>query len=553
MSEQTKTKKKITWKNPLALWGASGGNYEVPTITHKDPSEIWEKTKSFIVPITKIGRFHYEYKSSNHGSKLWNRTRWWPTRRTILWTQGVYNRKSLKAEKVRKDKRPIFWFLGLVFLALFPFIVPEDYKNTLLVAGGIFGIYASINLCWTLVIGTANIFSLATYAVVGAAAFGTSWLSINLGLPWWTLPLIGMGVGFICGIIIAIPALRLDGFYYGLLTLGLNELCRVYVVTSKTFGSASGGLYGASTFINDEWPPMVQSITSYYSSFILLILTLILFRFVDGKRLGRILKLSPEKKEAFAEASGINYKRARIMVFLISSTALGFIGGFYTAYYRGVAFNIFSFDTVLLGLAMITIGGIGRSEGAVIGTMLVVVLDKVLISLGPIRYIMIGVLMILTILFLRNGIFGIRKQFREWRDKKKGERRSSRLERGGEMLPEQATEMDDKDEVYRKRYDKMQREFLKTLVSEEVVEEHKKKPLGQHSEALERLLLYFRRSSQVDKYVIKCEKPFKKYKIMALSGKRGGSPRLVEDKTYTSTEDAYHGVFLRRLQDLMEA
>ena len=192
MSEQTKTKKKITWKNPLALWGASGGNYEVPTITHKDPSEIWEKTKSFIVPITKIGRFHYEYKSSNHGSKLWNRTRWWPTRRTILWTKGVYNRKSLKAEKIRKDKRPIFWFLGLVFLALFPFIVPEDYKNTLLVAGGIFGIYASINLCWTLVIGTANIFSLATYAVVGAAAFGTSWLSINLGLPWWTLPLIGM-------------------------------------------------------------------------------------------------------------------------------------------------------------------------------------------------------------------------------------------------------------------------------------------------------------------------------------------------------------------------
>ena len=553
MSEQTKTKKQITWKNPLVLWGASGGNYEVPTIPQKDPSEIWKKTKSFKVPITKIGRFHYEYKSSNHGSKLWNRTRWWPTRRTILWTQGVYNRKSLKAEKVRKDKRPIFWFLGLVFLALFPFIVPEGYKNTLLVAGGIFGIYASINLCWTLVIGTANIFSLATYAVVGAAAFGTSWLSINLGLPWWTLPLIGMGVGLIFGIIIAIPALRLDGFYYGLLTLGLNELCRVYVVTSKTFGSASGGLYGASTFINDEWPPMVQSITSYYSSFILLILTLILFRFVDGKRLGRILKLSPEKKEAFAEASGINYKRARIMVFLISSTALGFIGGFYTAYYRGVAFNIFTFDTVLLGLAMITIGGIGRSEGAVIGTMLVVVLDKVLISLGPIRYIMIGVLMILTILFLRNGIFGIRKQFRAWRDKKKGETRSSRLERGGEMLPEQATEVDDKDEVYRKRYDKMQREFLKTLVSEEVIEEHKKKPLGQHSEALERLLLYFRRSSQVDKYVIKCEEPFKKYKIMALSGKRGSSPRLVEDKTYTSTESAYHGVFLRRLQDLIEA
>ena len=35
-----------------------------------------------------------------------------------------------------------------------------------------------------------------------------------------------------------------------------------------------------------------------------------------------------------------------------------------------------------------------------------------------------------------------------------------------------------------------------------------------------------------DKYVVKCEVPFKKYKIMALSGVRGRSPRLVEDKIY---------------------
>jgi len=73
-----------------------------PPLPIKILVKFGKKTKSFKVPITKIGRFHYEYKSSNHGSKLWNRTRWWPTRRTILWTQGVYNRKSLKAEKIRK-------------------------------------------------------------------------------------------------------------------------------------------------------------------------------------------------------------------------------------------------------------------------------------------------------------------------------------------------------------------------------------------------------------------------------------------------------------------
>ena len=137
--------------------------------------------------------------------------------------------------------------------------------------------------------------------------------------------------------------------------------------------------------------------------------------------------------------------------------------------------------------------------------------------------------------------------------KKKGEARSTRLERGGEMLPEQATETDNKDEIYRKRYDKMQREFLKTLICDEIIEEHKSKPLGQHSEALERVLYYFRRGAMNDKYVVKCEEPFKKYKIMALSGVRGRSPRLVEDKIYNTVNEAYHGLFLRRVQDLMEA
>ena len=62
-----------------------------------------------------------------------------------------------------------------------------------------------------------------------------------------------------------------------------------------------------------------------------------------------------------------------------------------------------------------------------------------------------------------------------------------------------------------------------------------------------------RRGAMNDKYVVKCEVPFKKYKIMALSGVRGRSPRLVEDKIYETVEAAYHGLFLRRIQDLMEA
>lgn len=541
------------WRNPLAVWDSKGGNHEVPTVRVPNPNSIWRQNTAYKAKTYKVGRLkHYVIWPAN-GDRLWERWRWWPTRRNLLHIKGQYNRKTLKAEKKIIDRRPIYWAICLLALVLAPMFFPAALENTLLTAGVIFGVFAAINVCWTLIVGTASIFSLATYAVVGVAAFITSYMSIKLGLPWWCLPPIGAAIGLAFGAIIALPALRLDGFYYALLTLGLNELCRVYFTTSKEFGAASGGLYGADSLINKDWSPYAQSLVSYYSAFGLLVAALFLFRFTSGKRIGRILKMAPEKREAFAQATGVDYRRARVTIFLLTSVALGLIGGFYTALYRGVAFSIFGFDTVLLGLAMLTIGGIGKAEGAVAGTLIVVVLDKVLIELGPMRHIIIGGIMISVVLFLNNGLYGMKQQFWAWRDKKRGEWRSSRTEKGGEALPEEATETDNKDLLYFRRFDKNQRDYLKGLICNEIIEEHRAKPLGQHSEALERVLLYFRRAPMDDKYAVHRLGPNGPYRIIAIAGRRGISPRVVEDKEYTTIEDAYHGVFMRRVHDLLES
>ena len=114
---------------------------------------------------------------------------------------------------------------------------------------------------------------------------------------------------------------------------------------------------------------------------------------------------------------------------------------------------------------MIVIGGLGTAEGAVVGTLLVVAIDKLLIDLGPMRLVLIGLLMLGTVLFTRNGLFGIRAQFRAWRDKKKSQARAERTESGGEVMPEEATEIADKNIVAYRRYDKRSRDHLKTLVT----------------------------------------------------------------------------------------
>lgn len=542
-----------SWKDPTSIWRGDGEIEEVPIAPYRDPAQVWRETTGYKVETHPVGRMRYYYKWPGHGGRLWWRWRYWPTRRTLLRIRGEYNPKTLRREKTIVDKRPIWWLMGLIVLALLPFIMPEGQERSLLTAGAVFFIYGAINLCWMLVIGTAGIYSLASFAVVGAAAYGAAYLSITFGLPWYFLPFAGCVIGFIFGVVIAIPATRLDGFYYALLTLGVVELCRVYVIQSRELGSATGGLYGADSYIPLEWPELTQLSLGYYAAFVIMLLALALFRFVNGKRLGRVLRMAPEKREAFAEATGVNYRWARIQVFVISSIALGFIGGFYASHFRGVSPNLFSFDTVLLGLSMLVIGGLGRAEGAVVGTLIVVFIDRVMLDLGPMRLVLIGLLMLFVVLFLREGLFGIKKQFRAWRDKKKSEARSSRAEKGGEMLPEEATEAANKDDIYFKRFDKMQRDYLKTLVTDEVIEEFKSKPLGQHSEALERLLNYFRRQPQNDKYAVMMVEPFKAYRIVALSGHRGVAPRLVEDTIYPSVEDAYRGVFLRRVQDLLES
>ena len=121
------------------------------------------------------------------------------------------------------------------------------------------------------------------------------------------------------------------------------------------------------------------------------------------------------------------------------------------------------------------------------------------------------------------------------------------------MKAEEENKQEDKDIVYRQYYDKMQSDYLKTLICDEVMEEYKNNPRGQHSEPLSRLLHFFSSAPQKGKYALMRDEQTQTFKIIALSGKRGEPPRFVEDKEYKTIEDAYYGVFLKRIHDLMQS
>ncbi|WFU39564.1 hypothetical protein QA640_35220 [Bradyrhizobium sp. CB82] len=120
------------------------------------------------------------------------------------------------------------------------------------------------------------------------------------------------------------------------------------------------------------------------------------------------------------------------------------------------------------------------------------------------------------------------------------------------MLPLEYDRSQDRDIIVRDRFDGCRREFLRTLVTPEVIEEHRRSPLGQHSERLERLLIYFRQRPLDERYAVRAIEPFRRYQVVKLSGRRGVPPRVIDTGIYTSANEARHGLFLRCIRDLLE-
>ena len=109
----------------------------------------------------------------------------------------------------------------------------------------------------------------------------------------------------------------------------------------------------------------------------------------------------------------------------------------------------------------------------------------------------------------------------------------------------------DKQAVYFAEFDRRMRKRLRMLISDAVIEEHRRKPLGQHSDALDRLLNYFRRGGMAGKLgILQATPGVEKFQIVAFPGVRG-QLTVVENEEFGSLNEAYHAVFLRRIADLL--
>ena len=258
-----------------------------------------------------------------------------------------------------------------------------------------------------LLLGYAGQISLGHAAFFGLGAYTSGILTATAGVDPWLALVAGLVVSGLAAFLIGLPALKLRGYYLAMATLGFN-----YVVDSIfiQWDAVTGGPSGLSGV-----PPLSIGGLTFDSdlkfhylvwTFALVALTLCLNLVRTGVGRG-LAALAAD--EVAAAALGVDVRRQKNGVFVLSAVMASVAGSLYAHYFGYVnpdAFSVFkSLDLVI----MVVVGGLGSVWGTLFGASFITILPNFLGFLETYTDIIHGVILVVILLFLPQGfVSGLR-------------------------------------------------------------------------------------------------------------------------------------------------
>lgn len=218
--------------------------------------------------------------------------------------------------------------------------------------------------------------------------------------------------GFI-GWLISIPVLKLEGDYLAIVTLAFGQII-MSLINNLYVGLDGKGLHFA--FIHNTMKlgsdgrliiagPMGVTNNSMISTFtigiILIVISLAIVYNVIFSKEGRAIQACRDNKIA-AETVGIHVSHTKTLAFVISSALGGLAGALYMMNYSSVAASKFDFNTSILILVYVVLGGLGNMTGTMISTTVLVLLPEVLRFLASYRMLVYAIVLILMMLITNN-------------------------------------------------------------------------------------------------------------------------------------------------------
>ena len=237
---------------------------------------------------------------------------------------------------------------------------------------------------------SAGQLSLAQGGFMAIGAYTSAVLTVNFALPFSLALLIGASLASFVGVIVGFPALRIRGIYLLLMTLGFNEIIRVFFLNFRYTGGVGG--FGGML-------PM----TNIYNLYGILTLLIIFFYRLQNSHLGRILRAIGQDQDA-AEARGIPLTRMKTLAFGGGAFVAGLAGGFYAHFVLFIESENFGFFTSLEAMIFVLLGGSNTFAGPVLGAYLVTLVPEAFRFVQIFRYEIFGSILVIMMILRPKGI-----------------------------------------------------------------------------------------------------------------------------------------------------
>jgi len=267
-----------------------------------------------------------------------------------------------------------------------------------------------VGISGELSLGHAGFMSIGAFSGIIAAAWLNAVLHIENELLRLILAMVVGGVfAGIAGVLIGIPVLRLRGDYLAIVTLAFGEIIRN--VLNCLYFSLDGNRLHVS-FNNPNIPGTMlvngpagatveDKIATFPMGFALIIFALIVVMNLINSRSGRAIMATRDNRIA-AEAMGINVTKYKMMAFVTAAVLAGMAGALYGLNFSTVAASKFKFDTSILVLVFVVLGGIGNIWGSIIAAALLTVLPELLRAFADYRMLVYAIVLILVMLVTNN-------------------------------------------------------------------------------------------------------------------------------------------------------
>ncbi|MBD0417349.1 branched-chain amino acid ABC transporter ATP-binding protein/permease [Oryzicola mucosus] len=241
-------------------------------------------------------------------------------------------------------------------------------------------------------------------AVFGAAAYA---VGVACGMHGFSFPvgiLFGVAAALVIGILFALPALRVQWFYLGFVTL---SAAMVFPQMLFAFDSLTNGLNGISIpFTALNTPTAIGLSILSILSLVLGSLAILTSAIFPKTKLGRRMRVAAASPEA-AQSLGISPGRMRFTAFMIASFGTGLAGVLYPPTVGFVSPNAFHLDISILFFFAVIVGGKGQPLGTIAGITLLYMLPNVFLAqLVEYRPLVYGLVAFLVMLLMPSGIIG---------------------------------------------------------------------------------------------------------------------------------------------------